>query len=238
MGILDKVKSLLPKRKEPELKNNVPKEKETIRKTFGKYCNANHGTTDEKLCAKCTAVLSTVMIKISRCPYGIGKPVCEQCETHCFGERFTNDFLEIMRGGQKKMLMSHPIMTVKHKLASLGAEYAKMQRDKNLLTNKRKMPRKLKQNLQMQPARPKKRNARKNNFKRHNLLPRGGFFFWEKFNGRSKSPQIFSQGNGSILSGRVRPNSKTFAVNFYAGRREFLYRWQELRRYLYSPQRN
>ena len=46
MGILDKVKSLLPKRKEPELKNNIPNEKENIRKTFGKYCNANHGTTD------------------------------------------------------------------------------------------------------------------------------------------------------------------------------------------------
>lgn len=130
MGILDKVKSLLPKRKEPELKNNVPKEKEHIRKTFGEYCNANHGTTDGKLCAKCTAVLSTVLIKISRCPYSIGKPICEQCETHCFGERFTNEFLAIMKGGQRKMLLSHPIMTVKHKLASLGAEYAKMQRDK------------------------------------------------------------------------------------------------------------
>ena len=53
MGILDKVKSLLPKRKEPELKNNIPNEKENIRKTFGKYCNANHGTTDNKLCGKC-----------------------------------------------------------------------------------------------------------------------------------------------------------------------------------------
>ncbi|MCR5833381.1 MAG: nitrous oxide-stimulated promoter family protein [Selenomonadaceae bacterium] len=130
MGILDKVKSFLPKRKEPELKNNVPNEKEHIRKTFGKYCNANHGTTDGKLCGKCTAVLSTVLIKINRCPYGIGKPICEECETQCFGERFTKDFLEIMKGGQKKMLLSHPLMTIKHKLAGLGAEYARMQRDK------------------------------------------------------------------------------------------------------------
>lgn len=130
MGILDKVKSLLPKRKPPELKNNVPQEKENIRKTFGKFCNANHGTTDGKLCAKCTAVLSTVLIKINRCPYGIGKPICEQCETPCFGENFTKDFLAIMKGGQKKMLLSHPVMTIKHKMASLGAEYAKIQRDK------------------------------------------------------------------------------------------------------------
>ena len=137
MGILDKVKSLLPKRKPPELKNTTPQEKENIRKTFGKFCNANHGTEDGKLCAKCTAVLSTVLIKISRCPYGIGKPICEQCETPCFGERFTNEFLAIMKGGQKKMLLSHPMMTVKHKLASLGAEYAKIQRDKKT-TDKQK----------------------------------------------------------------------------------------------------
>ena len=56
MGILDtvkeKVKSILPKRKEPELKNNIPNEKENIRKTFGKYCNDNHGTTDGKLCRR------------------------------------------------------------------------------------------------------------------------------------------------------------------------------------------
>ena len=165
MGILDKVKekvkSLLPKRKEPELKNNIPNEKENIRKTFGKYCNANHGTTDNKLCAKCTAVLSTVMIKISRCPYGIGKPICEQCETPCFGERFTNEFNTIMKGGQKKMLLSHPIMTVKHKIAGLGAEYAKMQRDKKTTDKQKEQEQKMKNKLANATRSPKKSKKRK-----------------------------------------------------------------------------
>ena len=165
MGILDKVKekvkSLLPRRKEPELKNNVPKEKENIRKTFGKYCNDNHGTTDGKLCAKCTAVLSTVMIKISRCPYGIGKPICEQCETPCFGERFTNEFLAIMKGGQKKMLLSHPLMTVKHKIAGLGAEYAKMQRDKKTTDKQKEQEQKMKNKLANATRSPKKSKKRK-----------------------------------------------------------------------------
>ncbi len=165
MGILDtvkeKVKSLLPKRKEPELQNNVPKEKENIRKTFGKYCNDNHGTTDGKLCAKCTAVLSTVMIKISRCPYGIAKPICEQCETPCFGERFTNDFNAIMKGGQKKMLLSHPIMTVKHKIAGLGAEYAKMQRDKKSTDKQKEQEQKMKNKLANATRSPKKSKKRK-----------------------------------------------------------------------------
>ncbi len=131
MGILDKIKSILPKRKPPEPVNNVPKEKENIRKTFGVYCNGNHGTSDGKLCPKCTALLTTVMLKIQRCPYGISKPVCDNCETPCFGEDATNNFLDIMKSGRKKMLLSHPLMTIKHKIASIGADYAKMQREKN-----------------------------------------------------------------------------------------------------------
>ena len=165
MGILDtvkeKVKSILPKRKEPELKNNVPKEKEHIRNTFGEYCNANHGTEGGKLCAKCTAVLSTVLIKISRCPYGIGKPICEQCETPCFGERFTNDFNTIMKGGQKKMLLSHPIMTVKHKIAGLGAEYAKMQRDKKSTEKQKEDAAKIKNKFANATRSPKKSKSKK-----------------------------------------------------------------------------
>ncbi len=165
MGILDKVKekvkSILPKRKEPELKNNVPKEKEHIRNTFGEYCNANHGTEGGKLCAKCTAVLSTVLIKISRCPYGIGKPICEQCETPCFGERFTNEFNTIMKGGQKKMLLSHPIMTVKHKIAGLGAEYAKMQRDKKSTEKQKEDAAKIKNKFANATRSPKKSKSKK-----------------------------------------------------------------------------
>ena len=68
MGIFSR---FLPKRKPVEIKNNVPKEKEEIRKTFGVYCHSHHNTSGSKLCPKCTALLTTVMTKISRCPYGI-----------------------------------------------------------------------------------------------------------------------------------------------------------------------
>ena len=160
MSILDKIKKILPKRKEPELKNNVPKEKENIRKTFGVYCNANHGTTDGKLCAKCTALLTNVMIKIQRCPYGIGKPICDRCETPCFGEDVTKDFLEIMKAGQKKMMFSHPLMTVKHKLASLGVDYAKIQRDKNASDKQKESNEKMKAKIARATRSPKKSKSK------------------------------------------------------------------------------
>ena len=161
MGILDKLKKILPQRKPPEPQNNVPKEKENIRKTFGVYCNANHGTTDNKLCPKCTALLTTVMLKIQRCPYGIAKPICDACETPCFGEVPTNEFRNIMKAGQKKMLLSHPLMTVKHKLASLGVEYAKMQRDKKSTDKQKEQEEKVKTKLANATRSPKKPKKRK-----------------------------------------------------------------------------
>ena len=161
MGILDKIKKILPKRKPPEPQNNVPKEKENIRKTFGLYCNSNHGTTDNKLCPKCTALLTTAMLKIQRCPYGIAKPICDACETPCFGEVPTKEFRNIMKSAQKKMLLSHPLMAVRHKLASLGADYAKMQRDKKSTDKQKAQEEKVKTKLANATRSPKKSKKRK-----------------------------------------------------------------------------
>lgn len=120
----------LSKRKNQEVKNNIPKEKENIRKTFGVYCNKHHEKKSNKLCPRCTALLATVFTKIDRCPYGITKPICDRCDTPCFGDKATRDFLTIMRGAGSGMLLRHPIMTIRHKLAGIGVDYAKQQQQK------------------------------------------------------------------------------------------------------------
>lgn len=155
MGILDKIKNILPKRKEPELKNNTPKEKENIRKTFGVYCHKHHNTEGDKLCPKCTALLTTVFIKIGRCPYGIGKPICDKCETPCFGEAATNEFRSIMSSSQRKMLLTHPMMTIKHKLQGLGVDYAKQERDKKTNDKQKEAEQKVKNKLSNAMKSPK-----------------------------------------------------------------------------------
>ena len=155
MGLVDKIKNLLPKRKEPEIKNNVPKEKENIRKTFGMYCHSNHNTESDKLCQKCTALLTTVFTKINRCPYGITKPICDRCETPCFGETTTKEFLTIMQSSQRKMLFSHPMMTIKHKLQSLGVDYAKMERDKKSTEKQKQAEEKVKAKISNAMKSPK-----------------------------------------------------------------------------------
>ena len=122
----------LPKRKPPEIKNNIPKEKANIRKTFGIYCHKHHNTEGDKLCPKCTALLATVMTKMNRCPYGITKPICDRCDRPCFGTKQTHDFLQIMNSTSTSMFLRHPIMAFKHKLASMGVDYAKYQQQKKV----------------------------------------------------------------------------------------------------------
>ena len=124
----------LPKRKPVEIKNNIPKEKENIKKTFGLYCHKHHDTKDDKLCPKCTALLATVMTKMNRCPYGITKPICDRCDraAMCFGAKQAQEFMAIMNGTQKRMFLSHPMMAIKHKLASMGVDYAKYQQAKKI----------------------------------------------------------------------------------------------------------
>ena len=99
MGMFDR---FLPKKKPVEIKNNIPKEKESIKKSFGVYCNKNHGTKGEKLCPKCTALLATVMTKMNRCPYGITKPICDRCEIQCFGDKNNKMFNEIMSASRQR----------------------------------------------------------------------------------------------------------------------------------------
>ena len=122
----------LPNKKPAEIKNNIPKEKESIKKTFAVYCHAHHGTEGAKLCGKCSALLATVLTKIDRCPYGITKPICDRCDRPCFGANPTKEFLQIMESSQTKMFFRHPILTMKHKLASMGADYAKVKQQKKL----------------------------------------------------------------------------------------------------------
>ena len=124
----------LPTKKTVELWNNIPKEKANIRKTFGIYCHSHHKTSGDTLCPKCTALLATVMTKMNRCPYGITKPICDRCDrtVNCFGSKQAQQFLHVMGSSQKRMFLRHPIMAFKHKLASMGVDYAKYQQAKKI----------------------------------------------------------------------------------------------------------
>ena len=161
MGFMDKIQKFLPerfrKKKDPSegLKENRLKEKENIKASFAVYCNANHDTKDGKLCPKCTALLTNVLLKIGKCKYGITKPLCDHCDEQCFGEAANKTFMEIMDGSRKGMLLHHPMMTVRHKITGMGVEYAKQKQ--NEAANQKEEGR-----MKAKAAKARKRKARKN----------------------------------------------------------------------------
>ena len=161
MAFMDKIQKFLPerfrKKKDPTagLKENRTKEKENIKTSFAVYCNANHDTKDGKLCPKCTALLTTVLLKFGRCKYGVTKPLCDHCDEKCFGEAANKTFMKIMDGSRNKMLLRHPIMTVRHKITGMGVEYAK-QKQNDAATQKEEG------RLKAKAAKVRKRRARKN----------------------------------------------------------------------------
>ena len=143
MSIMDKIRGILPerfrKKKDPTvgLKENLQKEKANIKTSFGVYCNAHHDTKDGKLCPKCTALLTNIMLKLQRCKYGITKPLCDHCDEQCFGEAANKSFMEIMDNSRKGMLMRHPMMTVRHKIVGIGVDYAKQKQSEAAAKTKR-----------------------------------------------------------------------------------------------------
>ena len=129
MGILDKIKKILPKRK--QVKNNIPAEQEMMRSVFLAYCKKNHEGDGKVLCASCTALLSYVFLKMRKCPYGVGKPVCEKCEMMdpCLKAKKA-EFMERMKSSTGlTMLVKHPIRTIKHKIAKYATSAALARRD-------------------------------------------------------------------------------------------------------------
>lgn len=157
MGFLSKlvpesIKKKFSKENNPlQLRNNIPKEKINMKKSLGIYCNARHNTKDGKLCPKCTAMLATLLNKMNHCPYGSTKPICDHCEMMCFGPEYNKIFLEVMDSSSKKMMLKHPLMSVKHKLLGAGVEYVKSEQlkqknDRKASAAKLKADRKAKRN--------------------------------------------------------------------------------------------
>ena len=85
---------------------------------------------NEKLCPKCTALLATVMTKLSRCQYGITKPICDRCENQCFGAAQNKEFMKIMQSASTGMFLRHPMMAIKHKMASMSFDYSMHEQEK------------------------------------------------------------------------------------------------------------
>ncbi|MFT5235804.1 MAG: hypothetical protein ACI90A_001168 [Shewanella sp.] len=81
------------------------------------YCRAHHKNTTIDQCEECAHFLDYAHTRLDRCPYGQGKPTCNQCPVHCYKPHMKAKARGIMVYAGPRMLFPHPIMAVRHLLA-------------------------------------------------------------------------------------------------------------------------
>lgn len=48
------------------------------------------------------------------CPFGEKKTTCQKCPVHCYQSRYRQQMKQIMRYAGPRMLLAHPLLTVRH----------------------------------------------------------------------------------------------------------------------------
>ena len=79
------------------------------------YCRDHHAANGP-LCESCAGLNSYAMARLDRCVYGDGKPTCKQCPVHCYRKDMRTAMRDVMRCAGPRMLLSHPILAIRHLL--------------------------------------------------------------------------------------------------------------------------
>ncbi len=95
------------------MKNALLKEKNTVHAMIHLYCKENHRDSDE-LCQDCSDLYDYAMKRLENCPYGVEKPSCSKCTTHCYKPEMQKKVRDVMRYSGPRMILHHPVMAVDH----------------------------------------------------------------------------------------------------------------------------
>ena len=108
-----------------EIEAKRTREREVVTQMISVYCHGNHGTARGQLCEDCRALTEYASTRISRCPFMATKTFCSQCRVHCYAPAQRQAIKDVMRYAGPRMLLHHPVMTVRHGLDTLAAKRRK-----------------------------------------------------------------------------------------------------------------
>lgn len=83
------------------------------------HCLSEH-RAGKTVCHSCNQLVLYTTQRLNRCKFGDGKPVCKDCEVHCYSPEKREEIRKIMRWAGPKMLYRHPLYALIHLLDSLG----------------------------------------------------------------------------------------------------------------------
>ncbi len=96
---------------------HIEREKRTIAKMIGLYCNGNKHSESKVLCADCKALLAYAAERIERCPVRETKDYCSACEIHCYKPEMRERIRTVMRYSGPRMLWHDPFLALSHLMA-------------------------------------------------------------------------------------------------------------------------
>lgn len=81
------------------------------------YCKHKH-SYNGSLCKDCQEMKDYANMKIDKCPHIESKTFCSSCKTHCYEKLHRKKIREIMKYSGPRIIVYHPVATVKHIISS------------------------------------------------------------------------------------------------------------------------
>lgn len=96
----------------------LEREGKTLVTMIALYCKDHH-KPEAELCAGCSALQEYALSRLERCRYGVDKPKCSACPTHCYKPAMRDAVRAVMRYAGPRMLLKHPVMALGHTVDGL-----------------------------------------------------------------------------------------------------------------------
>lgn len=91
---------------------NLEQERATVQAMIHIFCKAKH--KGDPLCQNCLELSKYADQRLEKCPYGEGKPTCQNCPIHCYQKEMRARVKEVMRFAGPRMIWHHPVMAIHH----------------------------------------------------------------------------------------------------------------------------
>ncbi len=110
-----------------EYSSRIRREARTVETMIRRYCRSRHGS-GRSLCPECEELLVYARKRLSLCPFQEGKTTCGKCRVHCYKPAMREKIRKIMRTIGPTMLLTNPIMGIRHAVDGLRREPVKKKR--------------------------------------------------------------------------------------------------------------
>lgn len=100
-----------------DVESKREREKKLVSQMVRLYCRKKHKTKNG-LCPECRELDAYAKLRSDKCPFMETKTFCSNCKVHCYKPEMREKIREVMRFSGPRMILSHPILAVRHMIES------------------------------------------------------------------------------------------------------------------------